>query len=246
MPPNQTDLLDGMIARLEKANARAYQQFARRGERVLKPDQDGPHYASDKQDPAAAPERHTSRAKWSYVVLIASLLAAAGVTAFAWELSYGEAAKLFGRWANPWILQTVPQAQSVPRDGVPASAPISSEITQRLQRMADDLTNMEQQIGQLKVSQEQAIRDAAAVSEHFKTSKEQMVLDNAKAVEQFNAALAQMDSKNAAVAKQLKASQELLADLASLRAASSVRKPFGETRVDDCCKQKHKRRARVR
>jgi hypothetical protein len=244
--PNQTDKLDSMIARLEKANARAYQQFARSGERVLKPDQDATRRASDKQDAAASPKRRSSRAGTSFVVLIALLLAAAGVTVFGWEVSYGEAVKRFGRWANPWVLQTITQAQTAPRDGVPAGTPISPEISQWLRRMTDDLAKMEQQIGQLKASQEQTIRDAAAVSEHFRTSQEQMVLDNAKVVEQFNAALAQLDSKNVAVAKQLKASQEQLADLASVRAASSVRKPFGEIRVDSCCKRKHWRRARGR
>jgi hypothetical protein len=244
--PNQTDLLGGMIARLEKANARAYQQLARPGERGLESDQDGSRHASDKQDPAAAPELQSSRARGSFIVLIALLLAAAGVTAFAWELSHGDATKSFGRSVNPWVLPAVPQAQTAPRDGVPASPPISPEITQRLLRMADDLANMQQQIEQLKASQEQTIRSDAALFEHFRTSQEKMALDNAKVVEQFSAALTQMDSKNAAIVKQLKAGQEQLIDLVSLRTASSVRKPFVESRLDDCCKRKHRRRARVR
>lgn len=242
--PNQTDLLDGMIARLEKANARAYQQLGRPGERAVKSDQDGLRHASDKQDPAAAPELQSSRARRSFVVLIASLLVAAGVTTFAWELPYGDAAKLVGQWTNPWV--PVPQAQKAPRDGVPASPPISPEMTQRLQRMASDLANMEQQIEELKAGQKQTIRGDEALSEHFRTIQEQMVLDNAKVVEQFNAALVQMGSQNAAVARQPKASQEQLAELASLRTVGSVRKPLVESRVDDCCKRKHRPRARGR
>src|ERR1700678_2910045 len=95
-PNNQIDLLDNrMIARLEQANARAYEEFARTNERVLKSDQDSARHPSDLQDhPSAAAKRQSSRAR--------PLLAAfADVTAFAWVPSYGEAAKVvIARWAK--------------------------------------------------------------------------------------------------------------------------------------------------
>ena len=111
--PNQTDLLDGMIARLENANARAYEQFARAGERVSKSEQDASHHPSVQQKQPAVLKQQSSRAMRSFVALIGLLLvASACVTAFAWEPSYGDAAKLiFGRWANGWILQAAPQLQ---------------------------------------------------------------------------------------------------------------------------------------
>jgi hypothetical protein len=212
-PNNQIDLLDNrMIARLEQANARAYEEFARTNERVLKSDQDSARHPSDLQDhPSAVAKRRSSRARPLFVALIGLLLLAAfaGVTAFAWEPSYGEAAKVvIARWAKLlWMVQSVPGAQTTPRDGVPAAPLISPDVAQQLQRMAHDLANVEQQVEQLKANQEQMIRSDAAVAEQFKTSQEQIVRDNAKAVEQLNAAVAQMARQNAALAKQLKASR---------------------------------------
>jgi hypothetical protein len=64
-PNNQTDLLDDrMIARLEQANARAYEEFARANERVLKPDQDStrhPESAVMRQSPSSS---RPVRSKW--------------------------------------------------------------------------------------------------------------------------------------------------------------------------------------
>jgi len=220
--PNQTDLIDGMIARLEKANAEAREQFARSDERVLKSEQ----HPLDQEDPPAAPKRRSSRAGPLFVALICLLLAASAcVTAFAWEPSYGDAAKLiFARWANAFVLQTLPQARTIPQDSAAAAPPISPEIAQPLQRMADDLANVKKQIEQLKASQEQRIRRDAAIAEQFNTSQEQMERDAAKVVEQINAALAEVARHNAAVAEQLKTSQEQLAEVLSSRAASSTRK----------------------
>jgi uncharacterized protein YgiM (DUF1202 family) len=201
--PNQRDLVDGMIARIEEANAKAYEQFASASERTLKSEQESTPQPPDQPDLPAAPNRQSSRARPLFFALIGLLLAASTcVTAFAWDPSYGDAAKLaIARWANALVLQTVPLAQTTPRDSVPAAPSVSPEIAQRLQRAADDLANVEQQIEQLKASQEQMVRD------------------NAKVFDQLNASLAQMTRQNAAVAKQLKATQEQLADVASANPA---------------------------
>jgi hypothetical protein len=198
--PNQTNLLPGMIARLEEANARAYEQFTRADQGVLKSEQDSTRHSSDPPDSPSAPKRQSSRARLLFLVFIGILVAASAyVTDFAWDPSYGDAAKLMiARWADAWVPQTAPLAQK-PRDDVPPAPQISPEIAQRLQRTADDLANAEQQIEQLKASQEQ------------------MVHDNAIVVDQLNASLEQMTRQNEATAKQLKATQQELSEVASTR-----------------------------
>jgi uncharacterized protein YgiM (DUF1202 family) len=211
-PPVQ---LDAMIARLEKANARAYENFA---PQVRGKNEGAKHYLADRL--STVPNGQSSRTTQSRIALIALLLAACTcAAAVAWEPSYGKRAQRFARWANPWVSQGLPHAQTVSREGVPAASPISPDVTQRLERMAERLANMEQQIEQLKASQKQTIQSDTAVSEQFKAAQQQMVGDNAKAVEQINVALAQLDRQNTVVARQLKATQEQLAGLASLRAS---------------------------
>jgi hypothetical protein len=231
--PHQDNLLDErMIARLEQANARAYAQLPRPNEKAEVSSHDAKLEPSDRQPSPATDERRPLRTRLLVVVLILlPFIAIAFVTAFAWEPSYSDAVKVFARWANPWVLHSVPQARTSLLDGVPAAAFISPEVAQRIQRMADDLANMEQQIDQLKLSQEQTIRSEAAVVEQLQTSQQQMVRDNAKTIEQLNASLAQITLKSDAVAEQLKRSQEQLAELASFRAMASVRR--------------HERRARI-
>ena len=228
---NQTDLLDGMIARLEKANASAYERFAHQRETALKSKQEAAPEPSDQRQPTPpiAPERQSSRARPLIVGLLALTLAAS-VAAFAREPSYVEAVKAFVGWADTWDSGTLSQAQMTPKAGATVTPPISPEVPQQLQKMADDLANVEQQIERLKASQAEAIRSDAAISEQFKASQQQIVRDNAKAIEQLNAALAQITLKNDAVAEQLKTSQEQLAELASFRAVASVRKHVRRSR----------------
>jgi uncharacterized protein YgiM (DUF1202 family) len=215
---DQPVLVDAMIARLEKANARAYEKFALRGEEVPRSNEDAKRHPTDQQDLPAVPNGQSSRAGSFLIALIALLLAASAcATAVAWEPSYGEAARRFARWANPWILQSLPHTWTGPGEGSPAMPSNSPDIAQRLQRLADRLANIEQQIEQLGAGQEQTIRSDTSVSEQFRTSQQEMVRDNAETVEKLNAALAQLDRQNAAVARQVKANQEQLADLASPR-----------------------------
>jgi septal ring factor EnvC (AmiA/AmiB activator) len=223
--PNQTDLLDGMIARLENANAKAYEQFARAVETVPKPKQDASHHPSGQEKNQAAVKQRSSRARRSFLALIGLLLAAcACIAAFAWEPSYVDGAKrIIGRWANGWVLQAAPQSQNISRDGAPTASPISAEVAQRFQRMADALANAEKQIEQLKKGQEKIVNSEAAVPQRFTKIQEQIARDKEE-VEQLNATLAQMARENAALAKQVKANQEQLAEVALSRTASSIRK----------------------
>jgi hypothetical protein len=192
--PNPEQNVPLMIKRLEEANARARDQFARVDERISESEQDAARHPSDQQEPPAVPDRRSSRGGLALLGLIGSLLAACvGVVAFVWQSSYGDAAKLnVARWA-------LPLAQTIPQDVAPTAAPMSPELAQRLQTMARDLANVEQGIEQLKTSQEQTVRDNAAVAEQLK------------------AALSHMNRDNAAVAEQLKASQEQMDRLIATR-----------------------------
>jgi septal ring factor EnvC (AmiA/AmiB activator) len=202
--------LDAMIARLEEANARAHEQFARADETVFKSEQDVARHPSERQKPPAVPDRQSTRSRPALLALIALPLAASAcVAAFAWQSSYGDAAKLTGaRWATSLLPQPAPLTPTTSQD-VPGAAPMFPELAQRVQMMARDLANMEQQIEQLKTSQEQMVRDNTAIAEQLK------------------AALAQKVRDNAAVAEQLKASQEQLAVVMSFwTAAGSAQKPL--------------------
>jgi hypothetical protein len=220
--PKQTDPLDGMVARLEEANAKAYEQFARADEKAFKSDQDATHPPSDQQP------RQSSRTRSAFLALIGlPLLAIVCVTPFAWHFSYGHALQLIiAWWANASVLQTTPQPQTTPQGFVPPATPISSELAQLLQRTAQYLENVEQRIAELRASQEQMIRRDAEVAERFKTNQEKIVRDNAEVAEQLRAALAQMARDNAAVAGQFRASQEQLAMAVSSRASGFARKPL--------------------
>jgi hypothetical protein len=230
---NQTDLLDGMIARLEKANASAYERFAQQRETALKSKQEAAPEPSDERPPipTIAPERQSSRAKPLFVGLLVLMLAASVcIAAFAREPSYVEAVQAFARWANPWGSEAFSRAQMTPKAGAIVTPPISPEIPQQLRKMAEDLANAEQQIERLKASQEETNRGEAAMSEQFKASQQQTARDNAKAVDQLNAALAQITLKNDDVAEQLKTTQEQLAELVSFRAMASMKKRVRRSR----------------
>jgi hypothetical protein len=197
--PQQADLIDAMVARLEKANAVAYDQSAR-VEKVLKPEQDIGPDPSEQQKRPAIPDRGSSRRMPVFLALVGLLLAASAcVAVFGWQSTYTDTAKLIiTRWANA----------ELPRPALPAATPMSLELAQRLQTMARDLANLEQRIEQLKTSQEQKVRDNTAVSEQLKE------------------ALAQIARDNAAVGEQLKASQKQLATVETFLASVLAQKPL--------------------
>ena len=196
--PQQTVPLDDMVARLEKANALAYEQSAR-VEKVFKSEQDVARDRSDQQTPPPMPDRGSSRRRLALLTLVGLLLAAlACVAVFGWS-TYADAAKLIvARWANAELQRPTP----------PAAAAAPPELAQRLQTIVQDLASLEQRIEQLKSSQEQMVRDNIAVSQQLK------------------AALAQTARDDAAVGEQLKASQQQLAVLQSFWASGLALKPW--------------------
>jgi hypothetical protein len=134
------------------------------------------------------------------------LAASISIAAFAWQSSYGDAAKLIvARWVpqlnlaallplekglpaqpSPSTVQVaaakpVLAAQTAQQDVAPTTGPEPSQLAKLLETIARDLTNVEQGIEQLKMSQEQ-----------LKTSQAQMAIDNTKAVEQLKASQEQM------------------------------------------------------
>ena len=209
--PKQTDPHDVAVAAIEQAYeqlGRADEQFAFGDERVFKSEQDAARHPSDQQMRCAVPDRRSSRGRPALLSLIGLLLVACiSVAVFARQSSYGDAAKLIiARWAA--LPQPAPLAQTTPQDAAPAAAPMSFELAQWLQTMVRDVANLEQRI------------------EQFETSQEQMVRDNAAVAEQLKAALAQTARDNTAVTEQLKASQQQLAVVESFWAVGFARKPL--------------------
>jgi hypothetical protein len=223
--PNQTDLLDGMIARLEEANTKAYEQLARADDGLLNSE---PSYHLDQQTPATVPKRHSSHAAPVFLVLIAlGLAASVSITFLAWKPSYGGAAKLIiVRWANAWGSQAIPLASIAPQDSPSPAPPISPKSEQLLQRMADDLAGLGHRVEQLEFGYDQMIRSHAEVNEQFEASQEQAARDHAKVVEELNAALEQIARHDAEVADQLRTTQERLAEVEASQLATSARKPI--------------------
>jgi len=84
--------------------------------------------------------------------------------------------------ADAAISQLSPPAQTVLQDA--ASAPIPPEVTQSLQTMARDLASVQQEIEQLKASQQELARENAGITEQLKASQEQMARAISNASEQ--------------------------------------------------------------
>jgi hypothetical protein len=170
--PKQANPFDAMVARLEEANARAYEQFGGEDESVFSSEHDAARHSSDQQKRPAVPDHRSLRGKALIGLL---LVTSACVAGFAWPSSYGDAAKLtIAQWANASLRQPAPPAQTTPQDVASAAVPMSPELAERLQTMDRDLANMQQQIEQLKTSQEQMVRGNTAVAEQLRASQEQL------------------------------------------------------------------------
>jgi hypothetical protein len=201
--PEQAVPIDLMIRRLEEANARARGRGAHLDERVSETEQDPPPDLSDQQKSAAVP---ASRG-WLALTLVGLVSAASlGAVAFVLKPSYFNAAKLTVARA---LAEVAPQT---------TPAPISPELAQRFQAMTRDFANIAQGIEQLRTSQEQMVRDSAAVAVQLKATLSQMTRDNTAVSDQLKATLSQMTRDNAAVVQQLKATQEQMVRLTATRA----------------------------
>jgi hypothetical protein len=186
--------LDVMIARLEEANARARERFAGADETVFKSERDIARHPSDQTNPPAVPDRQSTGSRPALLALVVLPLAASAcvVAAFAWQSSNGDAAKVIGaRWATSLLAQPAPLAPTTSQD-VPGAAPMSPELAQRLEKMERDLANVGQQIEQLKIRQDQMVRENTAVAQQLKAALAQKVRDNARVAEQLRASQEQL------------------------------------------------------
>jgi hypothetical protein len=213
--PTQPDLLR-MIARLEQANARSYKGPPRSEESSSDSDHADRH-RSPGLPPAAKPR--SSRAKVWLIAVMALLLATSlYLTTFAWRPAYLETVKsTIGRWANASELRTPSQA---PHERASSASLVRAEIAQRIQMMASALEDLEQQIGQLKASQDQAGRSAAEAEVRFKGDRDQLMRDNMNIADQLKI-----------TQEQLKATQTQLAEVVSSETANAGRKSFRRKHV---------------
>ena len=198
-----------LVARADERLAHAYEQIARADEELARFNEQ----ISRLEKKPANRLRQPSRGRPALRGLIGLLLTAGICTAaFAWQ-SYGETVRpMISRWApqlaaassspsetpkladqqsppavqvaaaDAAVSQLPPPAQTAPQDV--AAAPIAVEQTQLLQTMARDLASVQQEIGQLKASQEELARENARTAEQLKASQEQMARAISSASEQ--------------------------------------------------------------
>lgn len=215
----QTNLTDRMIASLEEANTRSYQQ-------LKGTDQSSPSGQLDprRSDRRPAGKRRLSRASLWFFALV-GLILPASMYVFTWGPSYRDATKLtVARWVNASTLPT--------RQDKPAPEPvIPPEVERRLQRMADELADVRRQIEQLRDGQDERNRSSAVLTEQVKAGMEQMARDHAKVADQLKSELAQLAERDVAIAEQMKATRDQLAEATSSRPIDPARKVFRRRRV---------------
>jgi TolA-binding protein len=146
-------------------------------------------------------------ADWRFVAFGASLLAAS-IAVAAWRSSSVDAAMMAPSDPRP-LTQAAPEA-AAPKDVASAAVALSSELAQQLQPMARDLAALRQTAEQLKVRQEQLVRDNENLASQFEASREEMARSNS-IVDQIRATQIQMARESQTLADRVDASQEQLA-----------------------------------
>jgi TolA-binding protein len=142
-------------------------------------------------------------ANWRYVAFVGSLLAASiGVAAWWWSSSAHTA--MMAPSASSHL------TQAAPKDAVPTAVALSSDLAQQLQPMTRDLAALREAVEQLKVRQEQLVRDNENVASQLKASQAEMARNN-NIIDQIKATQIQMARESETVTERLNASQEQLA-----------------------------------
>jgi predicted FMN-binding regulatory protein PaiB len=206
--PTGIDPNDVLVARADERLAHAYEQIAQADEQLARvTEQISKLEQNAVRQPSAVPARPPSGNR-SVLRGLAGLLIAACilVAAFVAQSSYGEAARpMIARWA-PQLVSTrpgapavqlaaaepAPLAQAASQDAAPAAAPAPPDPAQLLQTLARDLANVQQEVEQLKASQQQSASDNASAIERIKASQEQAARDNAKVAEILKASQEQL------------------------------------------------------
>jgi outer membrane murein-binding lipoprotein Lpp len=157
------------------------------------------------RDPLATIHR---LANWRYVAFVGSLLAASiGVAAWWWSSSAHTAMMAP---SDPALLKRAPPEAVAPKDTALTAAALSSDLAQQLQPMTRDLAALRQAVEQLKVRQEQLVRDNENVASQLKASQEEMARNNS-IIDQIKATQIQMARESQTLTERLNASQEQLA-----------------------------------
>jgi hypothetical protein len=149
-------------------------------------------------------------ADWRYMAFVGSLLAASiGVAAWWWSSSVDPA--MMAPLDPAPLTQAAPEA-TPPKDVAPTAVALSSELAQQLQPMAHDLAAWRQTVEQLKVRQEQLVRDNENLASQLKASREEMARNNS-IIDQIKATQIQMARESQTLTERLNASQEQLASV---------------------------------
>jgi TolA-binding protein len=135
------------------------------------------------------------------VAFVSSLLAASIGFAAWWWLSSVDTAMMAP--TDP-----APLTQAAPEAAVPTAVALSSEFAQQLQPMARDFAALRQTVEQLKVRQEQLVRDNENLASQLKASREEMARS---IIDQIKATQIQMARESQTLTERLNASQEQLA-----------------------------------
>ena len=144
-------------------------------------------------------------AGWRYMAFAGSLLAASiGVAAWWWSTSVDTAMM---PPSDP-----APLTQAASKDVAQTAVVTSSELAQQLQPVARDLAASKQTVEQLKVRQEQLVRDNENLASQLKASREEMAR-NSTIIDQIKATQTQMARDNQTLTERLNASQEQLASV---------------------------------
>jgi hypothetical protein len=146
-------------------------------------------------------------ADWRFVVLVGSLLAAP-IGVAAWRSSSADMAMMAPSDPKP-LAQAAPES-AAPKDVASVTVGLSSGLAQQLQPMARDLAALRQTVEQLKVRQEQLVRDNENLTSQLEASREEMAR-NKGIVDQINANQIQMARENQTLTEWVNASQEQLA-----------------------------------
>jgi hypothetical protein len=201
-----------LVARADERLAHAYEQIASADEQLARINAQISRIEYDAARKKAVNKLHRpSRGRPALRGFIGLLLTAFICIAALASQSYGDTARrMISRWvpqlasplpsatpelaaqqslpavqvaaADAAISQLSPPAQTPPQDAAPA--PIPPEVTQSLETMARDLASVQQEIGQLKASQQELARENARTAEQLKASQEQMARAIANASEQ--------------------------------------------------------------
>jgi len=143
-------------------------------------------------------------ADWRFVVLVGSLLATP-IGVAAWRSSSADTAMMAPSDPKP-LAQAAPES-AAPKDVASVTVGLSSGVAQQLQPMARDLAALRQTVEQLKVRQEQLVRDNENLTSQFEASREETAR-NKGIVDQIKATQIQMARESQTLTERVNASQE--------------------------------------